>query len=848
MDLEKRIEELESQVRALSSQLRGLGHAPGQSIDAPGEHAEGHSESLAEGLEHLSAGLLEDVRRGVDLALGGEPGMSLEVKLGSIWLSRLSALAIMTGVAYGAVQAFGSENLLHWHKIAIGYAGSMLALVYGIMAGRKSRDAVAHTILGTGLAGMYFTTYAAFFLHNSAVLPQSALALPVLVIALMALVCIAHWVRSQTAAGIALFLVYYTVVVSCTAERSAASAIYAFLTCAVLCLVALVFHAMHRWMFFTWAAFIATYLTYIFFFWVKPRELDMGPTEYFWLSNGFLALCYVLFSIACVIDAHKRGEYRRMVAPLAGTNSAVFFTLTFFTIREHYHAEEWMFRLGFAVILTLLALFAETSGPRRNYLFQVFVAKAVILYTLTLQSLLPGDLLLLAMAIECLGLIFSYHRSGIVVFKILNLALMLVTLIGCLLFVRTGGVVDVFGFLVRRNWLCCAGVPVVFAVCAWFYEQFVRGVDPQHRTVSGHWFLADTALDVSSATAAMMHAAAAALILLAVTILDQGENNLLPYLLAGEAIAMAILGLLLFTPQVDAASVLLLVASHVTYYFFLWIGKPGFETQPGYVLLSIAVAITTFLGAFLWERYLYRIEGGKQWEHDLVAAAPYLIATALLTTLCGRTMEWMYAPLAQNGIGVALLLIGLLIHYTGLKTSGLAAFGVGAYTFVARLFDVESPLAQHDHFLVFATLFLLTFVVAEREFALLQRQERIASRTEDVVRTLLLIAANTIGMLGFNQIEEKQYIWVLWLGLGTVGVVFGFLFRESRYRWIGLFVMLCAIARVFWRELTGVNPVYQFLIAAGFIGLMVSWMYSRYGARSARQARQAQARETRHDG
>ena len=834
MDLEKRIEELEAQVRALTSQLQHAATTP-TSIAPTGTELQ--KESLGDRLlgEHSPAKILDDMKRNVGRALGGEPEDSLEDRIGSIWLSRVFAVVFMTGMALGAARAFGADSLHAWHKVGIGYLASVAAIGFGLFLGRGRRDFFAQTILGTGLAGLYFTTYASFFLEQVRIYSTTSLALPALLVALMILVGVIHWQRNQTTAGVALFLVYYTVVVSCTGERSASSITYAFFTCAVLCIVALAFHAAHRWLFFTWASFIATYLTYILFLWSKPGEFELSDKEYFWLSNGFLALCYTLFSVACVIDAQKRGEYRRMVAPLAGTNSAVFFTLTWFSIRTHYFEEEWMFRLGFAVMLTMLAVFAETSGPRRNYLFQIFVAKAVIMYTLTLQSLLSGEMLLLAMAIECLGLIFSYQRSGIVAFKVLNLALMVIVLIGCLISVRMGGTTEVGDFLIRKNWLCCVGVPIIFAVCAWYYEKFVRRIRPQHRTVSGQWFLADSVFDVPSATASMMHAASASLILLSVTILDQGENITLPYLLAGEAVIMAVVGLLMRTPQVDTASVLLLVASHATYYFFLWLGKPGFEDQMWYVPLTIAVALLTYCGAFLWERYLYRYQGGKPWEHDVVAAVPYLIATTLLATLSGRTMDWMNAPLTQNGIGVVLLLIGCVIHYTGLKTSGVAAIAIGTYTYFARLFDPANPLAAHTSYIPYFILFLFTFCAAEREFAVLQRQERIASKAEDAVRTALVIVLNVVGLFGLYQVQDNRFLPLMWGGLAVSGMALGALFRESRYRWAAFVVFGFAIVRAFWHEFHGVDIVYQ-LLGLGLLGLIVSWAYSRYRSRSRRRS------------
>ena len=64
---------------------------------------------------------------------------------------------------------------------------------------------------------------------------------------------------------------------------------------------------------------------------------------------------------------------------------------------------------------------------------------------------------------------------------------------------------------------------------------------------------------------------------MAITILDLGDTPSLPYVLAAEGVLMALVGLLLRTPQIEVASVLLIVASHVTYHVFLIARKDQFE-------------------------------------------------------------------------------------------------------------------------------------------------------------------------------------------------------------------------------------------------------------------------------
>lgn len=835
MDPNDRIEDLERQVRDLTELVHRLQAGGGTQTPSDasreskpkGEVRTGHS------ARHAAKQVFkEDFRLNVDKVLGGEAGDTIETAIGSIWLSRLAVVLVMTAIVLGARVTLYTEVLGPFHKVLIVYAAAIGGIVCGIVWWR-SKDFFSQTLLGAGLAGVYFATYSGFFVEGMRVFSGHALAPPLLLVCLALLVIVSHIRRSQTTAGVGLFLVYYTVVASCMGAKSSDDLVYALATSAALAVVALIFHARHRWLLFTWAALIATHLTYIYFFRQRPPDLDISDKAYFWLSNGFLAVCYVAFSLACIIDARKTGEYRRTVAPLAGVNSGVFFWLTWVAIRDQYLAEEWLFRLAFAGMLLTFAFLAETSGPRRNYLFQIFIAKAVVMFTLALQSYLSGEKLMVAMAVECLGLAFSYKRSGVVVFKALELGLLLVTFVGCLFHVKALGGVVVGSVSIPSNWFCCAGSAMVFIVVAWFYEQFVRRVKPEHRIVSGQWFLADSWLDVRSAAAAILHAAAASLILLTITIIDRGNDPRLPYLLAGEGVIVGLVGFLLRTPQVEVGGVLLLVASHVAYYAFLFMGLPGFEQQVAYVFYTVAVALFTYAGAYLWERYLRRLQGGKAWEHHVVAAVPYLAATFMLTTLIGRQLTGIQTCLAQNAVGLLLLLVGVVTAYPGVKASGVLAFGIGTVTCYRGLFSYGHPLQGEPYFLGHFGLLLVTYAMAERLFVILQHQERGPSPGEDVIRTGFVVVGAALGALGLHLDADLNYLTLYWLALAVVCVVLGAVFRESRYRWIAILLLLASIVRAFAFDLRKLAPIYAFLSFAALAAalLTVTWAYSRYRQR-----------------
>ena len=827
MDRDKRIHELEKKVSQLTDELHDL--------LADDEETPAVPETKAKQV------LRQDVSRNVGKVLGGEAGETLESRIGGIWLSRIAVVLLMTAFAIGARMTLYTDVIAPWHKVVAGYGLALAGIAYGVLR-RRSASQFPKTILGAGLAGVYCTTYASFFTEGMCVFDNRALAIPILLACLLFLFFASHMSRSLTVAGISMFLVYYTVAASCMANEDAImtaseNLTYALATCAMLAAFTLVFHVMHRWVLFTWAALVATHLTYLFYFLGKPAGLGMTDREYFWISNGFLTVCYVLFSCACIIDARRTGEYRRMVAPMSGVNSFVFFCLSWVAIRQNYVEQEWVFRMSFAGGLLFFTVLAELTGPRHNYLAQIFAAKVVIMFTLAMQAYLSGEKLMVAMALECLALAFSYKRSGVVFFKVLGLLLMCVTFVGCIFNIKALGEMHIGAFTIPSNWFCGAGTAIVFAVVAWFYEQFIWRTPPKDRIVTGQWFLADTFLDVRGATASMLYAAAGALILLTITIFDLGDTPRLPYILAAESVIMAAGGYLLRTPQVEVASVLLLGAAHLCYYVSLAMGTPGFLGQENYALYTLLLAMFTFFGGHLWERYLYRVEGGKPWEHHVVAAIPYLAATFMLASLIAQELAPLHIPVAQNALGAGLLLIGSLTAYPGVKASGMLALGLGTATFYMGLYNYERPYAGAPHFVPLLVLFLCAYFAAERLFVILQKQENTPSRAEDVFRTILVAVAATLGLLALKEHCEPEYLTFYWLAQAVAGFALGAVFRESRYRWAAMLLLLCTVVRAFQFDLKRLPPVYQFLSFAALAAalLVISWGYSGFRQRALRR-------------
>ncbi len=853
MDPGKRIRELEAQVERLSdvvTQLLAERTEP-RATEAP-EVARPDSgkppskpaaPSSAEAEEAKEPALVDLMVRRVDHALRGHGEGSIETHIGSVWLSRLAVLLLMTALALSARTTFKSDALGPEQKVLLGYLMAGAFVLYGLLTPRRA-ELFSQAVLGCGLASAYFTTYAAFYIEQMRpewpLIAVPGLGLGAVSAVLAVLVAVAHWRRSQTVAGIGLFLAYYTVVVSCMQDPTFETMAHALLTCALLAAVILVFHAAHHWILLSWVALIVTHLTYLLFFLRRPEGLSISDADYFWISNGFLTLCYVLFSLACILDARKTREYRRTVGSMSGVNSAVYFVLVYFAVRAQFPELHWAFRSGLGTMLLAFAVLAQTIGPRGNYLYQIYIAKSVVLYTLALQSYLSdhGEVLVVALSIECLGLAFSYRRSGIVVFKVLGLSLMGITFAAGLVAISMEGALQAGPLSLPSNWFSAVGAAFFFGLVAWFYESFVHRVRPSARITAGQRLLADGPLDLRSTTVAVAHAAAGALLLAGITLVEWSDEPGLPFLLTAEAIVVAGMGLTLRTPQIEVASVLLIGAAHVCYLLFLWMPLPAFEEQTHFVLFTVLLASFTYVGAHAWERYLGRFRHPEaEWEHHLVAALPYLAATFLLTTLLGRELPLLEGAVARASLGAGLLAVGCATRYPGVKASGLFALALALYGYVSGFADLDWPMRERPGFLWFSAALLALCVVSERLFVVLQHFERRPSRAEDAVRTLLVTTVVFLGaFVLFKSRFDHDFILSM-LGFAVLMFGLGAFCRESRYRWGAFFLLAIAVIQAFHIMNTLSTPYRELSFAASALVLLaVSWAYTYVKRRTARRA------------
>jgi len=299
------------------------------------------------------------------------------------------------------------------------------------------------------------------------------------------------------------------------------------------------------------------------------------------------------------------------------------------------------------------------------------------------------------------------------------------------------------------------------------------------------------------------------------TISERGQQPDLPYLLGALSIALAIIGFLVSTPQLEVAAVLLLVAAHVSFHFFLFVDKTGFEQTGGYAYGTAILATYTYLAGLLWERYLKRVGDDRAWEHNLVAPLPHLGTTYMVATLIASLFGGIYAPATYNAIATLLLLFALILPFPGLKIAAFVLLAIGAALFSNLLYDPTATLLNDSAFLYYLVPFLATYALCERLLYFVHKRPAVAHRSDDVLRTLIVAAGGALGLLALNKWAEEEYLALYWLAHGLFGVGLSFLFREVRYRWAASLILVLAILQALFASPGDRVWLYQFGAFAG---------------------------------
>ena len=224
------------------------------------------------------------------------PEASLEMRVGTVWLARIGIVIVLTGLVFLANYAWKSlvENFGSVAKLGLLYlaGGTLCATGLLIERGRESLRSYAGILIAGGMAAIYYTTYAAYFVPSLKVIGSPLVA----GLFLVAIAGVIGWMadrrNSQSTAALAILLAFYASAVNPIAYFTLSSN-------AILGVAAVVLMTRKRWMAVPFLALAATYWSYFAWqlaknwkFWEVHASGDADLT----LRLGFLSVYWIVFT------------------------------------------------------------------------------------------------------------------------------------------------------------------------------------------------------------------------------------------------------------------------------------------------------------------------------------------------------------------------------------------------------------------------------------------------------------------------------------------------------------------------------------------------------------------------
>ncbi len=345
-----------------------------------------------------------------------EPALSLEERIGSVWLRNVGLVLLAIGVAYFV-------NVVHRHLSPAGKIADAYAFALGVFAvgasQRRRLERFARSLMIAGLTLAYFVSFAAYF-----VAATRCVSLPVALVWMIAdlvpvFVLADRW-RSQPAAGLALVLGHVSAFVA--SDRGDAWSLVAI---TLLALLAVALHLRHAWPPLSLFALGGSYASHLVWFVFGRAGAGTALTiAELRVNIGFLTSYYAIFAAAELAwwqRAAWRAEHRDrdgLVARALGPANVVLYVAVvslLYTETPSATGIHWFFFALAAVQAILARVHRRLGNPDADF----YTALAVVFATIGACGRVDAIALSEVLAVEALILLVAAHRTRLWVFHLL---------------------------------------------------------------------------------------------------------------------------------------------------------------------------------------------------------------------------------------------------------------------------------------------------------------------------------------------------------------------------------------------------------------------------------------------
>ena len=314
---------------------------------------------------------------------------SFELQLGKVWFVRIGVVMVLTGIAYLAQMGYKGLDveIRPYINAAMLYLISFGMMGAGLFLHRKFEflKNYSEVITGGGMAAVYFTTYALYFVKSPDVL--GLIKSPIIAGELLAAwaIFIIWFATQKKSEVIALFAVagaYYSSYIPLSHEPTEQEVIFIFASNAALALTTLFFLIRNRW---ANLSFLATITSYGgFAYWRFGHAV--GALD-FWQDTAFLGVFWIIFTVAGFLSRNDQLSAAKRATFVNLNNGAFFALMTILMLQVHdYRDDYWLLPLIFSGI-TLALYFAAKKLLRTEELFgEIMLGKSALLGTLAIMT------------------------------------------------------------------------------------------------------------------------------------------------------------------------------------------------------------------------------------------------------------------------------------------------------------------------------------------------------------------------------------------------------------------------------------------------------------------------------
>ena len=405
---------------------------------------------------------------------------SLESKIGGNLLNKVGMAAIILGMAYFLKYAIDNEWIGEAGRVMVGVLTGLGFVAWGESLHRKEMRGYAVTILGGGVAILYFSIFAAFsFYHLLDQIP----ALLLMVLITVATVVMSVRYDSKTIAIFATIGGFMTPALLGTGKDNQ-HGLFTYILLLDLGVLTLAYF--RNWRVLNLLAFFFTQLLFVGWNLSFYNSTKLWRTE-FWLTVFFLL--FAVMSFLYNITHQQKTTFRDL--SLITLNGGCYFLWTYGLLESQYSDYLGFYAVLMAAVYVALGSVAYRRAQEDSYLFLVFLGLGLTCLTIAIPIQLKQNWITVGWSVEAAVLTWvGFHLDSS---KTRRAALLIVAMVVFrLLFLDSsfsGAFTDDFTFLFNKRGMAFSAAIVSLFAMAYLYHRNREKLAEVERWLTGGLFI-----------------------------------------------------------------------------------------------------------------------------------------------------------------------------------------------------------------------------------------------------------------------------------------------------------------------------------------------------------------------